>query len=139
MDPKEVEDALARSESQNGRLSDQLFNLQTLVEVAQEDLAQRDAHFAEHIGKVRELLGPIGSEDDFYEALRKAGQMRTLCHVALGQLAKGARMAAVVGRLDDYAESLAGMHTANAGLFRENLVLRQRVEHLTRDEKVDGK
>lgn len=135
MNDIDLKAALTRAEAMNERLSDQLFNLQTNVEVAQEDLARRDQAYFEHIGKVRKLLGPIGSEDDLYEAIRRAGLMRTLSVFALRQLAGGGRVAPILKRLDDYADSLAGMQTANAKLYRENIALQQELAALKNEEE----
>lgn len=107
-------------------LDKQLRDMVTRVEVAQEDLARRDQAYLDHITKVRACLGDVRSEDDVYEAIKRAGHMKALCTVALrnaGLIDDG-----VLAMIEERAEQLAAMETRNAELFRENVRLAQELE-----------
>jgi len=127
-------DARMRAEDLADKLSDQLHKMQVRAEVAQQDLERRDQAYFEHIGKVRELLGNVSSEDDLYEHLRRASMVRAMTALALRQLVKGSVLARVLDSIFDYADQGASMHTANAKLFRENVELRQELEALKNPE-----
>jgi len=120
-------DARERAETERDALADRLFEMQQRFEAAELDAEKQYGEYLAHIAKVRELL-ECGSEEDLYEQLRRASLTRVLSEMALRQLARGARLAPLLERIDEHAESLAGLATANAALFRQNLQLQQQLE-----------
>lgn len=110
------------------RLSDRLGEMQVRLEAANGDQERQYGDYLAHIAKVRELLD-VNGEADVYEAIRSLKNVRVLASVALAQLDVDDVMAAV----QTEADFLAGLHTKNAALYRENLALQQEIEELKRE------
>lgn len=116
-----------RAEGFAERLSERLDDMQVRVEVAAEDLHRRDREYLAHIEKVRDLLD-CKSEEDLYEKIRTLKMHRVLAGVALANA--GTPFGRLLSFIGDRAEELAGLATANAALFRDNVRLMQELEAL---------
>lgn len=123
------------NENLASRLSDRLGEMQIRLEAASADQERQYGEYLTHIGKVRELLD-VSSEADLYEAIRAAKNRVALCSVALST-ARGGRLPTgpLLRFIGDHADSLAGLHTKNAALFRERLIVEQALAD--RDEEIE--
>ena len=111
-----------RNDMLASRLSDRLGEMQVRLEAANGDQEKQYGEYLTHIAKVRELL-EVSSEADMYEAIRALKNRVVLCGVALSSA--GLPVGRLMSFIGDRADGLAGLHTSNAALYRERVVVEQ--------------
>lgn len=139
------------TEQQLEQMSDRLAELQTQIEVAQQDLDRRDAAFVNHITRLNEVIGAECSTEDLtYDAIRrlreKAERMQSIQDVIDGSFEPDAELvrqfACAIGSakfdvnsLLTRAEMLASVHSRNAEMYRQLAHKQARIAELE-DERL---